>query len=119
MRRSGEDERWREGAADRKLRKKEQKEWLDSTLPDPNPCTAGNKEEEHNIHGNDNAEFDYQKIKCKSGNLFIYAVVGLIPTTNIKVISQQFLPVVLGSYTRSMLPNDACLSVEYFIASDA
>ena len=43
MRRSGEDERWREGAADRKLRKKEQKEWLDSTLPDPNPCTAGNK----------------------------------------------------------------------------
>ena len=27
--------------------KKEQKEWLDSTLPDPHPCTAGNKEEEH------------------------------------------------------------------------
>ena len=26
-------------------RKKEQKEWLDNTLPDP--CTAGNKEEEH------------------------------------------------------------------------
>ena len=35
-----------EGAADRKLCK-EQKEWLDSTLPDPHPCTAGNKEEEH------------------------------------------------------------------------
>ena len=27
--------------------KKEQKEWLDNTLPDPQPCTAGNKEEEH------------------------------------------------------------------------
>ena len=29
--------------------KKEQKEWLDNTLPDPRPCTAGSKEEEH-IH---------------------------------------------------------------------
>ena len=29
--------------------KKEQKEWLDNTLPDPHPCTAGNKEEEHTI----------------------------------------------------------------------
>ena len=29
--------------------KKEQKEWLDNTLPDPHPCTAGNKEEEHNL----------------------------------------------------------------------
>ena len=28
--------------------KKEQKEWLDNTLPDPHPCTAGNKEEERN-----------------------------------------------------------------------
>ena len=28
--------------------KKEQKESLDNTLPDPHPCTAGNKEEEHN-----------------------------------------------------------------------
>ena len=28
-------------------RKKEQKEWLDNTLPDPHPCTAGIKEEEH------------------------------------------------------------------------
>ena len=27
--------------------KKEQKEWLDNTLPDLHPCTAGNKEEEH------------------------------------------------------------------------
>ena len=27
--------------------KKEQKEWLDNILPDPHPCTAGNKEEEH------------------------------------------------------------------------
>ena len=27
--------------------KKEQKEWLDYTLPDPRPSTAGNKEEEH------------------------------------------------------------------------
>ena len=27
--------------------KKEQKEWLDNTLPEPHPCTAGNKEEEH------------------------------------------------------------------------
>ena len=29
--------------------KKEQKEWLDKTVtvPDPRPCTAGNKEEEH------------------------------------------------------------------------
>ena len=27
--------------------KKEQKEWLDNTLPDSHPCEAGNKEEEH------------------------------------------------------------------------
>ena len=27
--------------------KKEQKEWLDNILPDPHPCTAGHKEEEH------------------------------------------------------------------------
>ena len=27
--------------------KKQQKEWLDNTLPDSHPCTAGNKEEEH------------------------------------------------------------------------
>ena len=27
--------------------KKEQKGWLDNTLPDPHPCTTGNKEEEH------------------------------------------------------------------------
>ena len=27
--------------------KKEQKEWLDNILPDPHPCTTGNKEEEH------------------------------------------------------------------------
>ena len=27
--------------------KKKQKEWLDNTFPDPHPCTAGNKEEEH------------------------------------------------------------------------
>ena len=27
--------------------KKERKEWLDNTLPDPHPCTAGNKEKEH------------------------------------------------------------------------
>ena len=25
------------------------KEWLDNILPDPHPCTAGNKDEEHNI----------------------------------------------------------------------
>ena len=30
-----------------KYGKKEQKEWLDNILPDPHPCTAGNKEEEH------------------------------------------------------------------------
>ena len=28
-------------------RKKEQKEWLDNTLPKSYTCTAGNKEEEH------------------------------------------------------------------------
>ena len=33
---------------DRKLyEKKEQKEWIGNPLPDPHPCTAGNKEEEH------------------------------------------------------------------------
>ena len=31
--------------------KKEQKEWLDNILPDPHPCTAGNKEEEHTCFG--------------------------------------------------------------------
>ena len=30
-----------------KYGKKEQKEWLDNTVPDPHRCTAGNKEEEH------------------------------------------------------------------------
>ena len=29
---------------------KEQKEWLDNTLPDLHPFTAGNKEEEHTEH---------------------------------------------------------------------
>ena len=29
--------------------KKEQKEWLDNTLPDPHPCTAENREEEHSL----------------------------------------------------------------------
>ena len=48
MRRSGEDERWREGRPIENYGKKEQKEWLDNTLPDPHPCTAGNKEEESN-----------------------------------------------------------------------
>ena len=28
-------------------KKKEQKEWFDNTLPDPHPCTEGNKEEYH------------------------------------------------------------------------
>ena len=27
--------------------KKEQKGWFDNILPDPHPCTAGNKEDEH------------------------------------------------------------------------
>ena len=31
--------------------KKEQKEWLDNILPDPHPCTAGNKEEEQRKEG--------------------------------------------------------------------
>ena len=50
MRRSGEDERWRGGRPIKNYGKKEQIEWLDNTvtLPDPHPCTAGNKEEEHN-----------------------------------------------------------------------
>ena len=49
MRRSGEDERWRRGRPIENYGKKEQKEWLDNTLPDPHPCTAGNKEEEHTV----------------------------------------------------------------------
>ena len=46
MRRSGEDEKWRWGRPIENYGKKEQKEWLDNTLPDPHPCTAGNKGEE-------------------------------------------------------------------------
>ena len=49
MRRSGEDEKWRRGRPIENYGKKEQKEWLDNTLPDPHPCTAGNKEEEHTV----------------------------------------------------------------------
>ena len=49
MRRLGENERWREGAADRKLWK-EQKDLLDNTLPDPHPCTEGHKEEEQQLY---------------------------------------------------------------------
>ena len=30
-----------------KYGKKQQKEWLDNILPDPNPCIAGYKEEKH------------------------------------------------------------------------
>ena len=40
----------KDGARERpieKYGKKEQKDWLDNTLPDPHPCTAGIKEEEH------------------------------------------------------------------------
>ena len=29
--------------------KKEQKEWLNNTVPDPHPSTAGNKEEEQHL----------------------------------------------------------------------
>ena len=47
MRRSGEDERWREERPIENYGKKEQKEWLDNILPDPHPFTAGNKEEEN------------------------------------------------------------------------
>ena len=46
MTRSGEDDRWR-GQLIENYGKKEQKEWLDNILPNPHPCTAGNKEEEH------------------------------------------------------------------------
>ena len=46
MRRSG---RMKDGEREQPIEnygKKEQKERLDNTLPDPHPCTAGNKEEE-------------------------------------------------------------------------
>ena len=48
MRRLGEDER-RRGLPTENYGNKEQKEWLDNTVtePDPRPCTAENKEEEH------------------------------------------------------------------------
>ena len=49
MRRSGrmKDGDW--GLLIANYGKKEEKEWLDNTvtIPDPHPCTAGNKEEEH------------------------------------------------------------------------
>ena len=47
MRRSGEE--MKDGEREQPIEnygKKEQKEWLDNILPDPHPCTAGNKEEE-------------------------------------------------------------------------
>ena len=37
--------------------KKEQKEWLDNILPDPHPCTAGNKEEEQVEQANKRTSF--------------------------------------------------------------
>ena len=43
MRRSGERER---GMLIENYGYKVQKQWLDNTVPDPRPCTAGNKEEE-------------------------------------------------------------------------
>ena len=49
MRRSGEDERWRERAADRKLWKERTERLARQYLTDPHPCTAGNKEEEHTV----------------------------------------------------------------------
>ena len=39
--------------------KKEQKEWLDNTLPDSHPCTAGNEEEESTV-----ADTCKQLLKC-------------------------------------------------------
>ena len=49
IRKSGKDERRREGWPIENYGKKEQKAWLDNTLPDPHPCSAGNKEEEQKI----------------------------------------------------------------------
>ena len=49
MRRSGRMKDGERGRLIENYGKKEQKEWLDNTLPDPHPCTAGNKEEEHPI----------------------------------------------------------------------
>ena len=47
MRRSGRMKDGERGRPIEKYGKEEQKESLDNTLPDPHPCTAGNKEEEH------------------------------------------------------------------------
>ena len=47
MRRSAKDDIGERGLPIGNYGKKEQKELLDNTLPDPHPCTAGNKEEEH------------------------------------------------------------------------
>ena len=47
MRRSGRMKDGERGRPIDNYGKKEQKEWLDNTLSDPHPCTAGNKEEEH------------------------------------------------------------------------
>ena len=43
MRRSGEDERWRRGRPIENYGKKEEKEWLDNTLPDPHPVQQGTR----------------------------------------------------------------------------
>ena len=49
MRRSGEDERWREGVANRKLWKERTERVALQYFTIFYPCTAGNKEEEHTL----------------------------------------------------------------------
>ena len=44
--------------------KKEQKEWLDNILPDPHPCTAGNKEEEHIVCWSNRIVLVYVATRC-------------------------------------------------------
>ena len=44
--------------------KKEQKEWLDNILPDPHPCTAGNKEEEQVEQANKCTSFSWNLVFC-------------------------------------------------------
>ena len=54
-----------------KYGKKQQKEWLDNILPDPNPCTAGNKEEKHRLFGKKKIMFNKSKNMI---NIFINSV---------------------------------------------
>ena len=77
--------------------KKEQKEWLDSILPDPHPCTTGHKEEEHSVQLFSGARAAVEKITLE----LISRVRLTAPPVQPKFLCSLLSPVDLMSYGTS------------------